>query len=171
MVEEVGKNVRNLRRGDRVVVPSTIGCGSCSYCRSGYFAQRDTANPSGPRARTSFLGGFKDTGPFNGRQSDFARVPYANVGLVKLPNDVSDNEAVLLSDIFPTGYFGAELAEVGAGDTVAVFGCGPRTRVAPVFGGQSGRLNFSVEPRKQAGSRAVRLRHRTARRDDHGRRW
>jgi threonine dehydrogenase-like Zn-dependent dehydrogenase len=125
VVEEVGKGVRNLKRGDRVVVPSTIGCGSCSYCRSGYFAQCDTANPNGPRAGTSFFGGPKDTGPFNGLQSEFARIPYANVGLVKLPDDIGDNEAVLLSDIFPTGYFGADLAEVGPGDVVAVFGCGP----------------------------------------------
>src|SRR5690606_21356072 len=65
------------------------------------------------------------TGPFNGLQAEYARVPYANVGLIKLPDEVSDEQAILISDIFPTGYFGAELAEIKNGDTVAVFGCGP----------------------------------------------
>ena len=125
VVEEIGKNVRNLKVGERVVIPSTIGCGSCSYCRSGYYAQCDTANPNGPQAGTAFFGGPKDTGPFNGLQAEFARIPYANVGLVKLPESVNDDQAILLSDIFPTAYFGAELAEIVPGDTVAVFGCGP----------------------------------------------
>lgn len=125
IVEEVGSNVRNLSRGDRVVVPSTIGCGSCSYCRAGYYAQCDNANPNGPSAGTAFFGGPETTGPFNGLQAEYARVPFANVGLVKLPEAVDDDEAIMISDIFPTGYFGAEVAEIGDGDTVVVFGCGP----------------------------------------------
>ena len=124
-VEEVGPDVRNLRPGDRVVIPSTIACGTCSYCRAGYFAQCDHANPNGPRAGTAFFGGPKTTGPFPGLQAERARVPYANVGLVKLPDEISDEQAIMLSDIFPTGYFGADLAEIRTGDTVAVFGCGP----------------------------------------------
>lgn len=125
IVEEVGPGARNLKRGDRVVVGSTIACGSCAYCLSGYYAQCDRANPNGPTAGTSFFGGPKTTGPFNGMQAEYVRVPFANVGCVKLPEEIDDDRAIMMSDIFPTGYFGAELAEVGIGDTVAVFGCGP----------------------------------------------
>jgi threonine dehydrogenase-like Zn-dependent dehydrogenase len=125
IVEEIGANVRNLKKGDRVVIPSTIACGSCSYCRSGYHAQCDNANPNGSDAGTAFFGGPESTGPFNGLQAEYARIPYANVGLVKLPNEVTDDQAILISDIFPTGYFGADIAEIQPGDTVAVFGCGP----------------------------------------------
>ncbi len=125
IVEEVGRQVRNLVPGDRVVIPSTIACGYCSYCRAGYYAQCDNANPNGKRAGTAFFGGPKSSGPFNGLQAEKARIPFANIGLVKLPDDVADSQAILLSDIFPTGYFGAELAEIEAGDTVAVLGCGP----------------------------------------------
>ena len=125
VVEEVGKGVRNLKRGDRVVIPSTIACGFCSYCRSGYFAQCDNANPNGARAGTAFFGGPELTGPFDGLQAELARIPHAQVGLVKLPEEVTDDQAILLSDIFPTAWFGAEMAEITAGDTVAVFGCGP----------------------------------------------
>jgi threonine dehydrogenase-like Zn-dependent dehydrogenase len=125
VVEEVGQNVRNLKVGDRVVIPSTIACGYCSYCRSGYYSQCDNANPNGSQAGTAFFGGPETTGPFQGLQAEYARVPYANVGLVKLPQQVDDDQAILLSDIFPTAYFGAEIAEIVPGDTVAVFGCGP----------------------------------------------
>jgi threonine dehydrogenase-like Zn-dependent dehydrogenase len=125
VVEEVGAGVRNLNKGDRVVIPSTIACGYCSYCRSGYYSQCDVANPNGPAAGTSFFGGPEPSGPVDGLQAEYARIPYANTGLVKLPKDVTDDEAILLSDIFPTAYFGAELAEITPGDTVAVFGCGP----------------------------------------------
>lgn len=125
IVEEVGSNVRNLRKGDRVVIPSTVGCGYCSYCRSGYFAQCDNANPNGPLAGTAFFGGPEPSGPLNGLQAEYARIPFANVGPVRLPDDMSDDQAILLSDIFPTGYFGADNAEIKDGDTVAVFGCGP----------------------------------------------
>ena len=125
IVEEVGPMVRNLVPGDRVLIPSTIACGTCAYCRAGYYAQCDKANPHGIRGGTAFYGGPTESGPFHGLQAEKARIPFANVGLVRLPDEISDDQAILLSDIFPTGYFGAELAEIGDGDTVAVFGCGP----------------------------------------------
>jgi threonine dehydrogenase-like Zn-dependent dehydrogenase len=108
-----------------VVVCSTIACGHCSYCRVGYFAQCDNANPNGKLAGTAFFGGPESTGPFDGLQAGRARIPYANTTLVRLPHEVSDEQALPISDIFPTGWFGAKLAEVSEGDTVAVFGCGP----------------------------------------------
>jgi len=125
IVEQLGSNVRNLSVGDRVVIPSTIACGYCSYCRAGYYAQCDNANPGGPTAGTAFYGGPEATGPFNGLQAEKARIPFANVNLVKLPDEVTDDQAILLSDIFPTGYFGADMANIKHGHTVAVFGCGP----------------------------------------------
>jgi threonine dehydrogenase-like Zn-dependent dehydrogenase len=125
VVEQLGNEVRNIQVGDRVVVPSTIACGYCSYCRSGYYAQCDNANPNGPSAGTAFYGGPEITGPFDGLQAEKARVPFAHVNLIKLPDEISDDQAILLSDIFPTGYFGADLADIKPGHTVAVFGCGP----------------------------------------------
>ncbi|MGH7907355.1 MAG: zinc-dependent alcohol dehydrogenase [Candidatus Binataceae bacterium] len=125
IVEELGPHVRNFKTGDRVVIPSTIACGYCAYCRAGYFAQCDNANPNGSHAGTAFYGGPKETGPFQGLQAEKARIPFANVGLVKLPDQIRDDQAILLSDIAPTGYFGAKLAEIKPGETVAVFGCGP----------------------------------------------
>jgi threonine dehydrogenase-like Zn-dependent dehydrogenase len=123
VVEEAGPDVRNLRPGDRVVVPSTIGCGYCSYCRSGYYAQCDNANPSG--SGTAFFGGPEEAGGFDGLQAEYARIPYGNVGLVAVPDGVRDEQAILVSDIFPTGWFGAKLADIRRGDTVAVYGAGP----------------------------------------------
>ncbi len=125
VVEEVGDMVRNLVPGDRVVIPSTIACGTCSYCRKGYFAQCDNANPGGKRAGTAFFGGPDAAGGFDGLQAEKARIPYANIGLVKLPDEVSDEQAILISDIFPTGWFGADIADIDEGHSVAVFGCGP----------------------------------------------
>jgi threonine dehydrogenase-like Zn-dependent dehydrogenase len=125
VVEAVGDDVRGFTPGDRVVVCSTIGCGRCSYCRAGYYAQCDVANPNGPDAGTSFFGGPQSTGPVNGLQAEYARIPYAAATLVPIPERVTDDQAILISDIFPTGWFGARLAEVGPGDTVVVFGAGP----------------------------------------------
>jgi threonine dehydrogenase-like Zn-dependent dehydrogenase len=125
IVEAVGAEVRNFEPGDRVVIPSTIACGNCSYCRAGYYAQCDTVNPGGKRAGTAFFGGPAAAGGFDGLQAEKARIPYAHVGLVKLPDSVSDDQALLLSDIFPTAWFGAEMAAVEQGRTLAVFGCGP----------------------------------------------
>ncbi|CAJ5501449.1 S-(hydroxymethyl)glutathione dehydrogenase [Burkholderia pseudomallei] len=125
LVEEVGRDVRNLRRGDRVLIPSTISCGHCAYCRAGYTAQCDTANPGGPLAGTAFFGGPQASGAFDGLQAEYARTPFAHASLIRLPDSLDDERAILMSDIFPTGYFGAQLAEVRMGDTVAVFGAGP----------------------------------------------
>ena len=125
VIEEVGASVRDFKVGDRVVVPSTICCGRCPYCTAGYHSQCDNANPNGKTAGTAFFGGPKPTGPFDGLQAEFARVPLADPTLVKLPDELNDDQAILLSDIFPTGYFGADVAEIKPGDTVCVFGCGP----------------------------------------------
>lgn len=125
IVEELGTDVRNLQIGDRVVVASTIACGNCVYCRAGYYAQCDNANPQGKSAGTAFFGGPESNGAFHGLQAEKARIPFAHIGLIKLPSEITDDQAILLSDIFPTGYFGAEMAEITSGDTVAVFGCGP----------------------------------------------
>ncbi|MFC7795588.1 zinc-dependent alcohol dehydrogenase [Streptomyces cinereoruber] len=125
VVEEVGPGVRNLRPGDRVVVPSTVACGVCSYCRAGYYAQCDNANPGGRLGGTVFFGGPEAAGGLDGLQAEYARVPFAHVGLVPLPDTVDDTQAVLLSDIYPTAWFGAKLAGIGDGDTVAIVGAGP----------------------------------------------
>jgi threonine dehydrogenase-like Zn-dependent dehydrogenase len=123
VVEQLGDGVRNFSVGDRVVIPSTIACGNCCYCRAGYFSQCDRANPNGPG--TAFFGGPDDAGGFDGMQAERVRVPFANINLVRLPDDISDEQGILLSDIFPTGWMAAENAEIKPGNTVAIFGCGP----------------------------------------------
>src|SRR5438132_1737291 len=122
IVEELGPGVRNFNLGDRVVICSTIACGYCSYCRAGYYAQCDHANPTG---ETAFFGGPESSGGYHGLQAEKARVPFAHLGMVKLPDEISDDQAILLSDIFPTGWMAADLAEIKPGNIVAVFGCGP----------------------------------------------
>ncbi|HEY8313594.1 MAG TPA: alcohol dehydrogenase catalytic domain-containing protein [Candidatus Baltobacteraceae bacterium] len=129
VVEETGKGVRNLRKGDRVVVPSTIACGTCSYCRASYYSKCDVANRQNPKA-TAFFGGPKGSGGFAGLQAEYARVPFGNVGPVKIPDGVGDDDAILLSDIFTTAYFGAEMASIKPGHTVVVLGCGPVGQLA-----------------------------------------
>lgn len=123
VVEEVGSQVRNLRPGDRVVICSTIACGYCSYCRDGSFSQCDNANPEG--SGTAFFGGPKSAGGYHGLQAEYARVPFANTTLVRLPDALTDDDAIGISDIFPTGYFAADMAKISPGRTVAIFGCGP----------------------------------------------
>jgi threonine dehydrogenase-like Zn-dependent dehydrogenase len=125
VVEEIGKGVRNLNKGDRVIVPSTVACGYCRLCQKGFFSQCDVANPNGPAAGTAFFGGPEGTGPLQGCQAEYVRVPFGNHNLVKISADVTDDKAILLSDIFPTAYFGADIANVKAGNVVVVMGCGP----------------------------------------------
>lgn len=125
IVEETGRSVRNFRKGDRVVVPSTVGCGSCVYCRAGYHSQCNVANPKGPDSGTVFFGGPEAAGGLDGLQAEFARIPFAGTNLVKLPEEITDDQAVLMSDILPTSYMAAVMAEIRPSDTVAIFGCGP----------------------------------------------
>lgn len=123
VVAEVGEYVRNFVPGERVVIGSTIACGTCSYCRAGYTAQCDTTNPNA--TTTAFYGGPEAAGGYDGLQAERARIPWANFNLVPLPDEVTDEQAILVSDIFPTGWQGALEAEITPGDVVCVFGCGP----------------------------------------------
>lgn len=125
IIEEVGPAVRNFRKGDRVIIPSTLGCGSCNYCRSGFFSQCDRINPAGKLGGTVFFGGPETAGGLDGLQADYARVPYAPTNLMHLPAEITDDQGIMMSDIMPTSYQAADMADIHPGDTVAVFGCGP----------------------------------------------
>jgi threonine dehydrogenase-like Zn-dependent dehydrogenase len=129
-VESIGTDVKKFKVGDRVVVCSTIACGKCVYCNAGEFACCDNANPLGPEAGGAFFGGPEASGAYNGLQAERARIPFADAVLIKLPDELSDDDAILCSDIFPTGYIGAHMADVKKGDIVAVFGCGPVGQMA-----------------------------------------
>ncbi len=124
IVEETGPECRNLKPGDRVVVGSTVACGNCSYCRASYYSKCNNANPKNPQ-NTAFFGGPEEAGGIDGLQAERARIPFANVGAVKLPDEVSDDDAIVLSDIFPTSYFAADMASIKPGHLVVVLGCGP----------------------------------------------
>jgi threonine dehydrogenase-like Zn-dependent dehydrogenase len=131
-VLEVGREVRNLKKGDRVVVPFTISCGRCFFCQKGMWSLCDNSNPNASMASkmygqsTAGLFGFSHLyGGFAGGQAQYARVPFADVGPIKIPEGVPDEKVLFLSDIFPTGYMAAENCNIEPGDTVAVWGCGP----------------------------------------------
>jgi threonine dehydrogenase-like Zn-dependent dehydrogenase len=124
VVEEVGRSVRNLKPGDRVVVPFNISCGSCFYCKRGLFANCENSNPNSDLA-SGVYGYSHTTGGFEGGQAQYVRVPFADVGPMKIPDDMEEEDVLFLSDILPTGYQGAEMGNIQPGDTVVVFGCGP----------------------------------------------
>jgi threonine dehydrogenase-like Zn-dependent dehydrogenase len=131
-VVAVGKAVKNLQVGDRVVVPFTIACGDCFFCKRTLFSCCDTSNPNAEVARKAMghspagLFGFSHMlGGFPGGQAEYLRVPYADVGPLKIESGLSDEQVLFLSDIFPTGYMAAENCGIEPGDTVAVWGCGP----------------------------------------------
>ncbi|HYS93427.1 MAG TPA: zinc-dependent alcohol dehydrogenase [Candidatus Acidoferrales bacterium] len=131
-VVEVGRDITTLRRGDRVVVPFTISCGTCFFCRKQMFSLCDTSNPNADAAREAMsqspagLFGYSHLlGGFPGGQAEYLRVPFADVGPVKIPAGLRDEQVLFLSDIFPTGYMAAENAEIEPGETVAIWGCGP----------------------------------------------
>jgi threonine dehydrogenase-like Zn-dependent dehydrogenase len=137
IVEEVGSAVTKLKRGDRVVVPFTISCGACWFCQQGLFSLCDTSNPNKEMAAkimghspAGLFGYSHMLGAFPGGQAEFLRVPFADVGPVKIPEGLTDEQVVMLSDVYPTGYMAAENADIEPGDTVAVWGCGPVAQFA-----------------------------------------
>ncbi len=132
VVEEVGPAVQNLKRGDRVVVPFTICCGQCFYCQRQLWSLCDNSNPNAWLAEKFY--GYSGAGLFGyshmmggyaGGQAQYARVPFADVGPIKVPEGIDDEKVLFLSDIFPTGYMAAENCDIQPGDTVAIWGCGP----------------------------------------------
>ena len=131
-VVEIGPDVKQLHKGDRVVVPFPIACGTCFACSDGLFSCCENSNPnawiaeklwghsiSGVFGYSHMLGGFA------GGQAEYARVPYADVGPIKIPEELEDDKALFLSDILPTGYMGAEMCDIKPGHVIAVWGCGP----------------------------------------------
>ncbi len=131
-VVEVGSDVKKLQKGDRVVVPFTIACGSCFFCNKQLWSLCDNTNPnyeiaaqmmgfspSGLFGYTHMLGGYA------GGQAEYVRVPFADVGPMKVPDSLTDEQVVFLTDIFPTGYMAAENCDIQPGDTVAIWGAGP----------------------------------------------
>ena len=131
-VVEVGAENTKLKAGDRVVVPFTIACGECFFCQRGFFSACERTNPD--RDKAEKLWGHSPAGLFGyshllggypGGQAEYLRVPHADVGPVKIPDSLSDDQVLFLSDVFPTGYMAAEACNIESGDTVAVWGCGP----------------------------------------------
>jgi threonine dehydrogenase-like Zn-dependent dehydrogenase len=137
IVEEVGATVTKFKKGDRVVVPFTIACGKCWFCEKTLFSLCDNTNPNHEQAETAMghspsgLFGYSHMlGGYPGGQAELLRVPYADVGPIKIESDLPDEKVLFLSDIYPTGYMAAENANIEPGDTVAVWGCGPVGQMA-----------------------------------------
>jgi threonine dehydrogenase-like Zn-dependent dehydrogenase len=131
-VVETGRSVSNLKTGDRVVVPFPIACGNCWSCQHELYSVCENSNPNAGIAEKMFghptagIYGYSHiTGGYAGGQAEYARVPFADVGPIKIEDDLTDEQVLFLSDIFPTGYMGAEFCEITGGEVIAVFGAGP----------------------------------------------
>ncbi len=131
-VVDVGHGVANLKKGDRVVVPFPIACGNCLFCQSELWSCCDNSNPNAALAERLYgftgaaLFGYSHMmGGYAGGQAEYVRVPFADVGPFKVPDDLTDEQVLFLTDIFPTGYMAAENCNIRPGDTIAVWGCGP----------------------------------------------
>jgi threonine dehydrogenase-like Zn-dependent dehydrogenase len=136
-VVEVGPEVSKLRVGDRVVVPFPIACGHCGACEHGLYSVCENSNPNAGLAEkmwghsTAGIFGYSHlTGGYAGGQAEYARVPYADVGPFKVEDDLTDEQVLFLSDIFPTAYMGAEFCDISGGEVIAVFGAGPVGQLA-----------------------------------------
>lgn len=137
IVVETGSAVKNLQIGDRVIVPFTISCGNCFYCKHELWSLCDNSNPNAAAAEEMY--GYSPAGLFGythlfggyaGGQAEYVRVPFSDVGCFKIPDEIADEQAVFLTDIFPTGYMAAENCDIKPGDTVAIWGCGPVAQFA-----------------------------------------
>jgi threonine dehydrogenase-like Zn-dependent dehydrogenase len=131
-IVEVGSRVRNRKVGERVVVPFPIACGRCLHCQSGLYSTCENSNPNAwlaekmlGQSMSGIYGYSHLTGGFAGGQAEYARVPFADVGPLPIPDGFTDEQVLFLSDILPTGYMGADMCNIQPGDTVAVWGCGP----------------------------------------------
>lgn len=131
-VVEVGKDNKKLKVGDRVVVPFTISCGECFFCQRGFYSGCERSNPNHEKAAKMWghspagLFGYSHLlGGFAGGQAEYMRVPFADVGPLKVPEHLTDEQVLFLSDIFPTGYMAAEFCNIKGGETIAIWGCGP----------------------------------------------
>jgi threonine dehydrogenase-like Zn-dependent dehydrogenase len=124
VVEEIGSDVHKLKVGDRVMVPFNIGCGICPHCSQGLFSNCNESNPSAGGA-SGIYGYSHTTGGYDGGQAEYVRVPYADVGPHVIPDWMDPDDAVLLTDVVPTGYQAALMGGIQKGDTVVVFGAGP----------------------------------------------
>ena len=132
IVTQAGAQVRNFKPGDRVVASPIIGCGQCWYCRRGQFSMCDNSNPNAAMQEQVYgsdsagvFGYSHMFGGYAGAQAQYIRIPYADVGTFKVPDGMSDEQALACSDVFPTGLMGADLCDIQPGDSVAVWGCGP----------------------------------------------
>jgi threonine dehydrogenase-like Zn-dependent dehydrogenase len=131
-IVDVGRSVKNLKVGDRVVVPFPIACGNCNACKAEAYSLCENSNPNAWMSEMMFghpvcgIFGYSHlTGGFAGGQAEYARVPFADVGPLKIENGLSDEQVLFLSDILPTGYMGAEMCDIQPGDVIAVWGAGP----------------------------------------------
>jgi threonine dehydrogenase-like Zn-dependent dehydrogenase len=131
-VVELGHQVKNVKVGDRVVVPFNIACGSCFFCSRDLWSLCDNSNPNAwmvekvmGHSPSGLFGYSHLTGGYAGGQAEYARVPFADTGLLKIPDGLTDEQVIFLTDIFPTGYMAAENCDIKPGDTVAIWGCGP----------------------------------------------
>ncbi|KUO74857.1 MAG: glutathione-dependent formaldehyde dehydrogenase [Clostridia bacterium BRH_c25] len=123
IVEETGKEVTRVKKGDRVIVPFPVSCGHCWFCEHDLWSQCDNSNANGEVG--GIFGYSKTYGGYDGGQAEYLRVPYANVGPFKVPEELTDEQVLFLTDILPTAYWGVEVGGVSKGDTVVVLGCGP----------------------------------------------
>ncbi|WHH59879.1 zinc-dependent alcohol dehydrogenase [Petroclostridium sp. X23] len=123
IVEEAGKEVHKVKKGDRVIIPFPVSCGHCWYCEHDLWSQCDNSNANGEVG--AILGYSKTYGGYDGGQAEYLRVPYANVGPTVVPEELSDEQVLFLTDILPTSYWGVENGGVKKDDTVVVLGCGP----------------------------------------------